>query len=101
MSRQVTPTGQNSIFLNRGAISRITSGIGVIVFTGLTAYDTWKIKALAAQRTQGRKPALLGALTLYLDFSNLFLTLLIAAAGIILHCRFHKQKKSENRAERQ
>jgi hypothetical protein len=34
-------------------------------------YDTWKIKAIAAQGTEGRKPAILGALTLYLDFINL------------------------------
>lgn len=65
-----------NIFINSGAVAWITSGIGVIVFTGLTAYDTWKIKALAAQGIQGRKPAILGALTLYLDFINLFLMLL-------------------------
>ena len=50
--------------------------MGVIVFTGLTAYDTWKIKAMATSGAQGRKPAILGALTLYLDFINLFLMLL-------------------------
>lgn len=65
-----------NIFLASDAVSWITSGIGVIVFTGLTAYDSWKIKALAAQGQTGRKPAILGALTLYLDFINLFLMLL-------------------------
>lgn len=65
-----------NIFLHSDAVSWITSGIGVIVFTGLTAYDTWKIKALALQGESGRKPAILGALTLYLDFINLFLMLL-------------------------
>ncbi len=65
-----------NIFVGSSAVSWIISGIGVIVFTGLTAYDTWKIKALAAQGTEGRKPAILGALTLYLDFINLFLMLL-------------------------
>lgn len=65
-----------NIFLASDAVSWITSGIGVIVFTGLTAYDSWKIKALAAQGEAGRKPAILGALTLYLDFINLFLMLL-------------------------
>jgi FtsH-binding integral membrane protein len=65
-----------NIFFASSAVSWIISGIGVIVFTGLTAYDTWKIKELAARGTGGRKPAILGALTLYLDFINLFLMLL-------------------------
>lgn len=65
-----------NIFVGSSAVSWVISGIGVIVFTGLTAYDTWKIKDLAAQGTEGRKPAILGALTLYLDFINLFLMLL-------------------------
>jgi FtsH-binding integral membrane protein len=65
-----------NIFVGSSAVSWIISGIGVIVFTGLTAYDTWKIKELAAQGLEGRKPAILGALTLYLDFINLFLMLL-------------------------
>ena len=65
-----------NIFVGSSAVSWVISGIGVIVFTGLTAYDTWKIKAMAAQGAEGRKPAILGALTLYLDFINLFLMLL-------------------------
>jgi len=65
-----------NIFVGSSAVSWIISGLGVIVFTGLTAYDTWKIKAMAAQGIEGRKPAILGALTLYLDFINLFLMLL-------------------------
>ena len=65
-----------NIFVASSAVSWFISGIGVIVFTGLTAYDTWKIKAMAAQGIEGRKPAILGALTLYLDFINLFLMLL-------------------------
>jgi len=65
-----------NIFVASSTVSWVISGIGVIVFTGLTAYDTWKIKAMAAQGTEGRKPAILGALTLYLDFINLFLMLL-------------------------
>lgn len=65
-----------NIFVGSSAVSWVISGIGVLVFTGLTAYDTWKIKAMAAQGIGGRKPAILGALTLYLDFINLFLMLL-------------------------
>ncbi|MSM38169.1 MAG: BAX inhibitor (BI)-1/YccA family protein [Geobacter sp.] len=65
-----------NIFVGNSAVSWIISALGVIVFTGLTAYDTWKIKAMAAGGAEGRKPAILGALTLYLDFINLFLMLL-------------------------
>lgn len=65
-----------NIFVGSSAVAWVVSAIGVIVFTGLTAYDTWKIKAMAASGVGGRKPAIIGALTLYLDFINLFLMLL-------------------------
>jgi hypothetical protein len=65
-----------NIFVGSSAVSWVVSAVGVIVFTGLTAYDTWKIKAMAAAGEGGRKPAIIGALTLYLDFINLFLMLL-------------------------
>jgi FtsH-binding integral membrane protein len=65
-----------NIFTRSSAASWVISAVGVIVFTGLTAYDTQKIKAMAATGAEGRKPAILGALTLYLDFINLFLMLL-------------------------
>jgi FtsH-binding integral membrane protein len=65
-----------NIFVGSSTVSWVLSGVGVIVFTGLTAYDTWKIKEMAALGAEGRKPAILGALTLYLDFINLFLMLL-------------------------
>jgi hypothetical protein len=65
-----------NIFTHSSAVSWIISAVGVIVFTGLTAYDTQKIRAMAAAGAEGRKPAILGALTLYLDFINLFLMLL-------------------------
>lgn len=65
-----------NIFVVSSAVSWVISGIGVLIFTGLTAYDTWKIKEMAAHGITGRKPAILGALTLYLDFINLFLMLL-------------------------
>lgn len=59
--------------------SKIYGLVGIIVFAGLTAYDTQKIKSLAytgrdAEATQ--KGAIMGALTLYLDFINLFLFIL-------------------------
>ena len=56
------------------------SAIGVIVFSGLTAYDTQRIKTFylhnQLEGTQATKAAINGALTLYLDFINLFLSLL-------------------------
>jgi uncharacterized protein len=70
-----------NIFLQSDSVSWVLSAVGVIVFTGLTAYDTWKIKELAAAGSAGRKPAIMGALTLYLDFINLFLMLLRFMGG--------------------
>ena len=67
-------------FLKSDVLGYIISFIGVIVFTGLTAYDTWKLKEahqqMAGNDVMIRKLGLLGALNLYLDFVNLFLMLL-------------------------
>ncbi|CAI8310299.1 MAG: Inner membrane protein YbhL [Flavobacteriia bacterium] len=69
-----------NIFLQSEMIYWATSFIGVAVFTGLTAYDTQKIKQMAvyqdADSEAGQKTAIIGALMLYLDFINLFLMLL-------------------------
>ena len=69
-----------NIFLHNSMLDLIISGFGVILFTGLTAYDSQKIKtALALQEDpdeNAQKIALIGALNLYLDFINLFLYLL-------------------------
>jgi FtsH-binding integral membrane protein len=63
-----------------GQASFVVSIVGLIVFAGLTAYDTQKIKAMNIIGNEGtdddRKEAIYGALTLYLDFINLFLNLL-------------------------
>jgi FtsH-binding integral membrane protein len=60
--------------------SFVFSVVGIIVFAGLTAYDTQKIKRMNApgqeETEAGRKAAIFGALMLYLDFINLFLSLL-------------------------
>ena len=57
----------------------IITYVGVVIFVGLIAYDTQKLKALATN-VQGEemehKASIIGALTLYLDFINLFLLLL-------------------------
>ncbi|MEZ0485091.1 Bax inhibitor-1/YccA family protein [Fibrella aquatica] len=69
-----------NLFLQNEAVSWITSFLGVLIFTGLTAYDTQKIKEQYAVGTtdaeSDRKGAIMGALRLYLDFVNLFLYLL-------------------------
>jgi FtsH-binding integral membrane protein len=71
-----------NMFMRSSGMSMIISYIGVIVFVGLTAYDTQKLKTMALSQPAGldagvvRKGAILGALSLYLDFINLFLMLL-------------------------
>ena len=68
-----------NFFLKSSMFQFIISGIGVLVFVGLTAYDTQKLKALAFSANDEEsmtKLAVYGALDLYLDFINLFLYLL-------------------------
>ncbi|MBP1858531.1 Bax inhibitor-1/YccA family protein [Rhizobium herbae] len=68
-----------NIFLASSALDFAISAIGVLIFAGLTAYDTQKIKEMYFEadgaEVAGRK-AIMGALTLYLDFINLFLFML-------------------------
>ena len=68
-----------NMFLQSTAMHFVISVIGVRVFVGLTAYDTQKIKSLYSEIDSAgttTKKAIMGALTLYLDFINLFLMLL-------------------------
>lgn len=69
-----------NMFLKSDQLSYIISYIGVAVFVGLTAYDVQKLKRIGAGLEYGdasaKKMAIMGALTLYLDFINLFLSLL-------------------------
>ena len=68
-----------NIFLQSQAMYFITSILGVVIFIGLIAWDTQKIKSYyyaAGNAEQGQKMAVLGAFSLYLDFINLFLYLL-------------------------
>ena len=69
-----------NIFVKSSGLTLILSYVGVLVFVGLTAYDTQKIKQMLMQAPDAgegaQKVALLGALSLYLDFINLFLYLL-------------------------
>jgi len=69
-----------NMFMHSQTMDYVISFIGVLVFTGLTAYDVQKLKRIGASVTLGteaaRKVTIMGALTLYLDFINLFLFLL-------------------------
>ncbi|MDD6895452.1 MAG: Bax inhibitor-1/YccA family protein [Prevotellaceae bacterium] len=69
-----------NMFIGSSGLNMIISYVGVLIFIGLTAYDSQKIKEMLAMSGStgeaGQKLALLGALTLYLDFINLFIYLL-------------------------
>ena len=69
-----------NMFMHSSGLDLIISYVGVAVFVGLTAYDVQKLKNIGAGLTYGEAPAqkmaLMGGLTLYLDFINLFLMLL-------------------------
>jgi FtsH-binding integral membrane protein len=69
-----------NIFVQNSVLDLITAIVGVILFAGLTAYDIQRIQLIMVRLINQQEPvykaALLGALTLYLDFLNLFLSLL-------------------------
>lgn len=69
-----------NMFMRNEMIYWIITYAGILIFVGLTAYDTQKLKKIAlgidADSEQGKKASIIGALRLYLDFINLFLLLL-------------------------
>jgi uncharacterized protein len=69
-----------NIFIGSTVMQMVISAIAVVVFLGLTAYDTQKIREMVSYDNDGRLE-LSGALTLYLDFINLFLSLLQLFGG--------------------
>jgi uncharacterized protein len=73
-----------NLFLQSSALQFAISAIGVLVFAGLTAYDTQRIKdtyyEVAGDMTATGKAAIMGALSLYLDFINMF-TMLLSLFG--------------------
>lgn len=69
-----------NIFIGSTVFQMVISAIAVIVFLGLTAYDTQKIRELVSVDNDG-KAEIIGALSLYLDFINLFLSLLQLFGG--------------------
>ena len=78
-----------NIFIRSSAMHMIISYIGVLVFVGLTAYDTQHLKTMALNQPADleagviRKGAIMGVLKLYLDFINLFLMLLRMVVGLM------------------
>jgi FtsH-binding integral membrane protein len=74
-----------NIFMNSDSLSMIISYVGVAVFVGLTAYDVQKLKRFGAEigyaGNDAKKMAIMGAITLYLDFVNLFLFMLRIFGG--------------------
>jgi FtsH-binding integral membrane protein len=68
-----------NIFLHSSGLDWVISVLGVLIFTGLTAYDTQNIKEMYCPMDDGTvagRKAVMGALRLYLDFINLFLMML-------------------------
>jgi FtsH-binding integral membrane protein len=68
-----------NLFFHSGPLSLVISVLGVLLFAGLTAYDTQKIKSMyfaVGGTAMVRKSVVMGALQLYLDFINMFLFLL-------------------------
>ena len=69
-----------NIFIGSTVFQMVISAIAVVVFLGLTAYDTQKIREMVSVDNDG-KAEIMGALSLYLDFINLFLSLLQLFGG--------------------
>lgn len=69
-----------NVFVGSSVMTMVISAIAVIVFTGLTAYDTQKIREMVSENNTG-SVEVMGALTLYLDFINIFLSLLQLFGG--------------------
>lgn len=65
-----------NIFIGSTVMQMVISALAIIIFLGLTAYDTQKIREMVSQNNASAAQEVQGALTLYLDFINLFLSLL-------------------------
>jgi hypothetical protein len=65
-----------NIFLGNSVFQMIISALAIVIFMGLTAYDTQKIREMLAIPDPNGNAEITGALTLYLDFINIFLSLL-------------------------
>lgn len=70
-----------NIFIGSSVTAMVISALAVIIFTGLTAYDTQRIREMVSLDSGEGKEEILGALSLYLNFINLFLSLLQLFGG--------------------
>jgi FtsH-binding integral membrane protein len=70
-----------NIFIGSTVLQMVISAIAIIIFLGLTAYDTQTIRQIVSQDSDTGREEVLGALSLYLDFINLFLNLLQLFGG--------------------
>jgi FtsH-binding integral membrane protein len=65
-----------NVFVGSSVTNMVVSALAVIIFTGLTAYDTQNIRQMVSFDSENGKGEILGALSLYLNFINIFLSLL-------------------------
>lgn len=65
-----------NIFIGSSVMQMVISAIAIVIFLGLTAYDTQKIREMVSYERENSNVEVMGALTLYLDFINLFIHLL-------------------------
>jgi FtsH-binding integral membrane protein len=65
-----------NIFIGSTVMQMVISALAIIIFMGLTAYDTQEIRETVSTDSETGREEVLGALTLYMDFINLFLNLL-------------------------
>ena len=65
-----------NIFIGSSVMTMVISALAIIIFLGLTAYDTQQIREMVSVDNLDRPAEIMGALTLYLDFINIFVNLL-------------------------
>jgi FtsH-binding integral membrane protein len=65
-----------NIFIGSSVMQMVISAVAIVIFLGLTAYDTQKIREMVSVERENSSAEVMGALTLYLDFINLFIHLL-------------------------
>ena len=65
-----------NIFIGSSVMQMVISAVAIVIFLGLTAYDTQKIREMVSVERENSSVEVMGALTLYLDFINLFIHLL-------------------------
>jgi len=70
-----------NLFIGSSVLQMVISAIAIVVFLGLTAYDTQQIREAVSMEDSSGTTEVVGALTLYLDFINLFLSLLQLLGG--------------------